>query len=68
MGDGHHSLAYLKFAFDVPGKPVSARLRIYSAGNPSGNSGRICLVDGVDYVSREGSQPPELIIEYEPTE
>jgi hypothetical protein len=124
LGDQHHSLVYLKFRLDVPGKPVNVRLRIHNAGNPTGNSGRVCLVDGawgemavtyetrpktgrelvqlgrvaerqtverplkldldakaelslvidptgcdgVDYVAREGSQPPELIVEYEQTE
>jgi hypothetical protein len=28
----------------VPGKPLSARLRIHNAGNPTADSGRICLV------------------------
>jgi hypothetical protein len=124
MGDRAHSLAYLKFRLDVPGKPLSARLRIHNAGNPSGDSGRVCLVaepwtengvtyetrpepgpelarlgrvsehqvvecaigidlsgkkelslivdptscDGVDYLPREGAKPPELIVEYEPTD
>ncbi len=45
MRDPDHALAYLKFALDLPGKPVSAMLRIFNAGNPTGNSGRICLVD-----------------------
>ncbi len=119
---GDHSLAYLKFRLDVPGKPLSATLRIYNAGNPTGNSGRVCLVegawsekeitynarpqpgrelarigavvanqivqcplkidlqgqgelslvidpltaDGIDYISREGGKPAELIVEYEP--
>jgi len=122
MSDEHHSLAYLKFRLDVPGKPVGLRLRIANAGNPSGDAGRICLVDeawsenevtyntrpkagpelarlgsvgehqvversldvdlggkaelglmidptscdGVDYLSRESSKPPELTVEYEP--
>jgi len=121
MADLGHSLAYLKFRIDVPGKPVSIRLRLADAGNPSGDAGRICLVegpwsedtitysnrpplgrelarlgkvledevveralpidlsgqqelslaidptssDGLDYFSREGAQPPELIVEYE---
>ncbi|MCR4412812.1 MAG: DNRLRE domain-containing protein, partial [Thermoguttaceae bacterium] len=46
MGDVDHSLAYLKFRLDVPGKPVAARLRLYNAGNPSGNAGRVCLAQG----------------------
>ena len=121
MGDEDHSLALLKFKLDVPGKPVSARLRIHNAGNPTGGSGRIRLVtgpwsetqvsyskqpelgaevarlgavsenqivdcplkvelsgkkelslaidpttcDGVDYLSREGGKPAELVVEYE---
>ncbi len=44
LGDSDHALAYLKFRLDVPGKPVSVRLRIHNAGNPTGDSGRICLV------------------------
>jgi hypothetical protein len=122
MGDTDHSLTYLKFRLDIPGKVVSARLRIHNAGNPTGDSGRVCVVsepwgesrvtyntrpkpgpelaklgrvserqvvecpikvdldgkrelslvidptstDGVDYVPREGSNPPELVVEYEP--
>ncbi|NOX55111.1 MAG: DNRLRE domain-containing protein, partial [Planctomycetes bacterium] len=121
MGDRSHALTYLKFHIDVPGRPVSARLRLYNAGNPTGDSGRVCLVtqpwsetqvtylnrpqpgeevarigrvrpkqvvelplklslkakqelslvlvptsrDGVDYVSREGGRPAELIVEYQ---
>jgi len=120
MGDHHHAVAYLKFRLRVPGKPVSARLRIFNAGNPTGGSGNVCLVekpwnektinynnrpkpgkpvasigpvrknqtvevplkldlqgiaelslaidpvncDGVDYLSREGGKPAELVIEY----
>lgn len=45
MGDQDHSLSYLKFAVDVPGKPLSVKLRLHNASNPSGNSGRICLVE-----------------------
>jgi hypothetical protein len=44
MGDSDHNLAYLKFRLDVPGRPLSARLRIHNAGNPTADSGRICLV------------------------
>jgi len=121
-GDLDHSLAYLKFRLEVPGKPLRARLRLCNAGNPSENAGRVCLavgpwkekevtyqtrpavgkeiarlgrveeyqvvdcplhvelvkdgelslvidptsLDGVDYVSRKGKQPPELIVDYEP--
>ncbi|HUT13763.1 MAG TPA: PQQ-binding-like beta-propeller repeat protein [Thermoguttaceae bacterium] len=45
MADRDHSLAYLKFRIDVPGKPLSVRLRIHNAGNPTGDSGRVCLVE-----------------------
>jgi outer membrane protein assembly factor BamB len=126
FGDHGHALAYLKFTFDLPGKPVRARLRLYNAGNPTGDSGRVRLTaapwsekavtynnrpkpgtelvkigrvqanqvvelaldpaklalqpkpkaqlslvieptgcDGVNYISREGGKPAELIIEYE---
>ena len=44
MGDHSHNLAYLKFRLDIPGKPESVRLRIRNAGNPTGDSGRVCLV------------------------
>ncbi len=122
MGDEAHALTYLKFRFDVPGKPASVSFRIQDAGNPSGDAGRICLVDGpwsektltyqnrpqagrevgrigpvaenelvvrplhvdlggkkelslvldptscdgIDYLTREGGKPAELVIEYEP--
>jgi outer membrane protein assembly factor BamB len=122
MGDADHTISYMKFRLDLPGKPVDARLRIFNLGNPTGDSGRVCLVDepwsegaityntrpaagrelarlgrveerqvvecplnldlnargelslaldptgcdGVDYSSREGSQPPELVVEYVP--
>ncbi|MBM3888078.1 MAG: hypothetical protein FJ388_03015, partial [Verrucomicrobia bacterium] len=121
MGDEHHAVAYLKFKLDVPGKPLSATLRIWNAGNATSNGGNICLVtgtwteegitytnrpkpgevlanlgrvesnqsleaplkfsppakgvlslaidpvncDGVNYISREGGKPAELIVEYE---
>jgi len=45
MADRDHSLAYLKFRIDVPGKPIDVRLRIHNAGNPTGDSGRVCRVD-----------------------
>ena len=63
MGDHHHSLSYLKFRLDVPGNPVEVRLRIHNAGNPSGDSGRICVVDepwtetGVTYNTRPKAGP-----------
>lgn len=44
LGDHHHSVAYLKFRLDLPGKPVSFMLRLFNSGNPTGDSGRICLV------------------------
>jgi len=122
MGDESHSVAYLKFRLDLPGKPIRATLRLRNAGNRSVNGGQICLVtepwdetkihysnrpaigrslgqvgkiesrelaevalpaeviprqgevslaidplnnDGVDYVAREGSDPPQLIVEYQ---
>jgi hypothetical protein len=46
MNDPDHAQALLKFNLAIPGKPVSAKLRIHNAGNPSGDAGRICLVDG----------------------
>ncbi|NQT12684.1 MAG: PQQ-binding-like beta-propeller repeat protein, partial [Planctomycetes bacterium] len=119
MGDHHHSIAYLKFRVAVGGKPVSAVLRLYNAGNPSGDSGQVRLVaepwseksvtyqaqpklgdvvakigpvvedqivelplevslkdnqelslaidptssDGINYISREGGKPAELVVE-----
>ena len=44
MGDLDHSMAYLKFRFAVPGKVLGVRFRIRNAGNPSGDSGGLCLV------------------------
>ena len=120
MGDESHQVTYLKFRLSVPGEPLSAVLRIYNAGNPTGDGGNVCLVtepwaerkitydarpkpgrvlarigpvsenqvvevplklslaglaelslvidplncDGVDYISREGGKPAELIVEY----
>ena len=120
MGDHHHSIAYLRFHVAVGGKPVSAVLRLYNAGNPSGDSGQVRLVaepwseksvtyearpklgdvvakigpvvenqivelplelslednqelslaidptscDGINYISREGGKPAELVVEY----
>ena len=43
MGDDHHTLAYLRFKLNPPGKVVSTRLRLYNAGNPSSDSGHVCL-------------------------
>jgi len=121
MGDRDHALAYLRFKLDVPGKPVKLVLRLANAGNPTGDSGRVCLVDGdwqekqityenrpapgrelgrlgrvggnqvvelplditaergaelnlvvdptstdgTDYLSRESTRPPELLVEFE---
>jgi hypothetical protein len=121
FGDAGHEIAYLKFKLDIPGKPVRVTLRLHNAGNPTGDSGRVCLVtepwsemavtyekrpklgeelakigpvaenqvvevplkvslagrkelslaldptdcDGVDYGSREGGRPAELVVEYE---
>jgi hypothetical protein len=125
-GDEHHAVAYIKFKPAFSGKPILATLRIINAGNPTGNSGEIHLLnkdwsekelnydnrpepdrvlakigpvkeneklefklpltpdelsrktlslaivptsnDGVNYISREGGQPAELIIEYRPEE
>ena len=44
MGDQSHHIAYLKFPIDVPGTIASATVRLYNAGNPTGDSGRLCLV------------------------
>ena len=46
LGDHHHAVAYLKFRLDVPGTPRSLTLRLHNSGNPTGDSGRICLVTG----------------------
>lgn len=48
FGDEGHNIGYLKFKFDVPGKVVSATLRLRTTAqghSQSGDSGRICLVD-----------------------
>jgi hypothetical protein len=124
VGDTGHAVALLKFQVDVPGRIVSARLRLHNAGNPSRDSGRVRLVteswsetqvtydsrpafgdelarigpvspnqvvdcvlpadripsgefslvidpvnaDGIDYITREGGQPPSLVLEFEPEE
>ncbi len=126
-GDQGHAIAYLKFKLAVPGTPVAVMLRLFNAGNPTGDSGQVCLLtepwsektitynnrpkpgrvlakigrvaerqvvelplklteadlqgkaelsfvldptstDGVDYISREGGKPAELVIEYEAKE
>ena len=46
LGDEHHTQTLLRFPLNVPGKIVRARFRIHNAGNPSGDAGRICLIDG----------------------
>ena len=46
MEDEHHTQTLFRFPLDVPGKVVRARFRIQNAGNPSGDAGRICLVNG----------------------
>jgi len=48
MGDESHNIAYLRFPLDMPGKPLSAKLRIRTAASgasESGDSGTIHLVD-----------------------
>ena len=45
LGDVDHTLAYLKFHLDVPGRPTALRLRLTNAGDPTGDAGRICLVE-----------------------
>jgi outer membrane protein assembly factor BamB len=45
IGDHSHNVAYLRFRLDkIPGTIVSARLRLYNAGNPSSDGGRIHVV------------------------
>jgi len=44
MGDESHQITYLKFRIDIPGKPVSAVLRLHNAGNPTSDSGNAYLV------------------------
>ena len=120
MGDRHHGISYLRFQVQLPGRPVSAKLRLHNGDNPSADSGAIRLVtepwnersvtyntrpelgevvgkigavaenevveipldlsfqkqqelnlavdptscDGINYISREGGKPAELIVEY----
>ncbi len=123
MGDKEHAIGFISFALDVPGKPVSATLRLRTAPldwAPSSDAGRVHLVeeaiaehaltydaqpalgpqvgtigalkagqtiecpltvalegrttltlalvpvncDGAGVVSREGAQPPELIVTF----
>jgi len=127
MRDRSHSIAYLKFPLDVPGKAASVTLRLFvppGGHTQSSDSGRVKLVeapwdeytinyknapkpgqeigvvgrvaqsewaerkldvdlsgrtelsiavdptscDGATYVSREGKEKPELVIEYEVAE
>ena len=45
IGDRSHHVAYLRFPLDAtPGTIVSARLRLYNAGNPTSDGGRIHVV------------------------
>ncbi|MBI5683502.1 MAG: PQQ-binding-like beta-propeller repeat protein [Verrucomicrobia bacterium] len=44
MGDDRQQITYLRFAVNIPGRLISARLRIHNAGNLSTNGGNICLV------------------------
>jgi len=58
MGDHSHHLAFLKVRLDLPGKPMAVSLRLYNSGNPTGDSGRVCLVsepwdeEGLHYDNR----------------
>ena len=45
LGDHHHAIGYVKFRIAVGGKPALALLRLHNAGNPTGNSGQIRLVE-----------------------
>jgi len=48
MGDESHNTGLLKFALQIPGRPVSVKLRLHTApseASESGDSGRICVVD-----------------------
>jgi len=46
LGDHHHQVAYLRFRWKQEGKIISAKLELHNAGNPTGNSGLVRLVDG----------------------
>jgi len=46
MGDDAHSIAYLKFRPEIPGRAVAASLVIQNAGNPSSRGGEVRLVEG----------------------
>ena len=48
MEDNSHTIAYLKFRLEVPGKTISAKLRLHvgqSNHSQSGDAGRVCLVE-----------------------
>ena len=45
IGDESHHVTYLKFPIDVPGKSVSATLRLFNANNPTSNGGNVVLVE-----------------------
>jgi hypothetical protein len=45
LGDDDHSLAFLKFRLDLPGKPVLVRFRVTNAGNATGDAGSLRLVE-----------------------
>ena len=44
IGDESHHVVYLKFPLGVPGKPLSATLRLFNASNPTSNGGNVCLL------------------------
>lgn len=46
MGDESHSIAFLKFMTEIPGKPIAAHLVLYNASNESAGGGQIRLVQG----------------------
>jgi|APSaa5957512622_1039677.scaffolds.fasta_scaffold17969_1 hypothetical protein len=45
IGDDSHHVVYLKFPLDVPGKPLSATLRLFNGSNPTSNGGNVCLTE-----------------------
>ena len=44
MADDHHSMGFVRFRFDLPGKSTSVRLRLHADDNPSVDAGRVCVV------------------------
>lgn len=48
IGDESHHVVYLKFPLDVPGKPLSATLRLFNGSNPTSNGGNVCLTEPWD--------------------